>query len=441
MTFIPTLPTSFRSLSDPALRIFLEEVCDNRKLRSFSERTKSGAKFPHGLQTYQDRHYLELVILNVLRRKESNALLRFPDEQLMIDSLFECAEFISVLRDIYRQAPAHRKGYLKGHFNSGFDNPMGMIPFAHEVNVAHGLYKNGFEVELTEYAGVGPYDFSIRKNAFSAQVDCKACGGDNGKFFKVGVTDVVYGRIKNLIKSNEAVFNNKILCLSVCERGNVPKDVPLSVKRSLDGLLNGHTDVSADGIRAELFDFTAPLSEEIKHSDQSGQVICDLILSEIIRKRRDWGLSVEWHFLPPPHLLDVTRFACLFCSPGDVDWRKNAIRVVKDSLSGQLKDSACPVIFLRYSDLSDQDIQRAWFSDSDVQAGRLNPFDALFHDIVSDAVGGRLCGLFFQHRPRFHESPILGPSGRTQTSGRYPIRSYYNRQHPLAEQLQTSLRW
>lgn len=443
MTFIPTLPSSFRSLNDPILKYFLEEICENRKIRSFAERAKAANKSSHAVQTFQDRHYLELAILNILGRKESKLLLNFPDEQLITDSLFEAAEFISVLKDVFRQTPSIRKNYLKGHFNSGFDGVMGMIPLAHEINVAHALYKNGFEVEFTEYGGTAAHDFSVRKGDLAAQVDCKACGGDNGKIFKMAVTDTIYERIKKSVKSNKDTFDGKILCLSISDRSKIAKDVPLAAKRTIDSLIKGSQHEEVDGLRAELFDFDIGLANLIKsvESGKAEQKISELVADYLRMSCGKSDIFPEWHFVPPPHFLDVTRFACVFCSPTQVEWRKNAIKVVRQSLSGQLKDCPCPVIFLRYSDLSDEDVSRAWFANTDVEAGKLNPLDALFHDIVTDPIGKRLCALFFQHRPRFHESSILGPTGQAQTAGRYPIRSLYNRSHPNSEALKASMRW
>lgn len=445
MPFIPQLSSSFSSLDDPDLRTFLENICDKRKVRSFAKKAKAESKSLQSLQVFQDRHYLELVVLSLLSRKEAKSLLRLPDEQLVTDSIFEGAEFLSVLRDVYRQLPADKRSYVKGRFNSGFDGVMGMIPLAHEMNVARALDRSGFEVEFAEYGGTASYDFSVRKGCITAQIDCKACGGDNGKVIKLSASGAIFAHIAKSIRPNDKIFDGQILCLSIVDRANIPQNVPLVAKRAVDNLRGRSSATQIDGVAAELFPFDSHIASQIKDiapvrdNDQS---IVSLIRDSIKETKSDWSPFVEWVFLSPQGL-DALRFACLLCSPESVDWRKNAFKVVQQSLLGQLKNSQCPAIFLRYSDLSDNEISTGWFTETRILADvtLVNPLDELFHEIVNDFIGRKLCAMFFQHRPRFKESSILGLNGTPHTIGSYGIRSYYNSSHSCSDALRASVSW
>ncbi len=442
MTFVPALPQTFSSFDDPDLNKFLLNICEKKKIRSFANKSKAASKAPYFLQTFQDRRYLELVILILLGRKEGKLLFEFPME-LAIDSVFECAEFLTVFKEVYRQTSGNQKRSLKGHFNSGFDGLMGMIPLAHEMNVAYTLSDSGFEVEFTEYGGTANYDFSARKGDVTIQIDCKACGGDNGKLFKNAVSSAVFD---SLIKTKRDIFDGKILCLSIVDRGNIPRNVPLAIKKAIDGLQCGSSVAQVDGVSAELFPFDTLLAnhiQDVNSGDDVDQQIISAITNSIKVSKSGWNPFIEWVYIMPPHLLDTMRFACLLCSSETVDWRKNIIKVVKKSLLGQLKNCPCPVIFLRSSDLSDREVSAAWFTETKVNASTalINPLDTLFNEIVADSIGSRLCAMFFQHRPRFQETITLGPTGKKQTIGKYPIRSFYNRSHPHSEALQTKIQW
>ena len=443
MTFVPTLPQTFSSLNDPDLKKFLINICDKKKISSFANKSKAASKAHYFLQTFQDRHYLELVILILLGRKEGNLLFKLPDRELVVDSMFEGAEFISVFKDVYRQTPVDQKHSLKGHFNSGFDGLMGMIPLAHEMNVAYILCNSGFEVEFAEYSGTANYDFSARKGDVTVQIDCKACSGDNGKLFKIAASGAIFDSLK---KTNRVIFDGKILCLSIIDRDNIPRDVPLAVKKAIDDLQCGSSVALVDGVSAELLPFDTLLAnhiQDVNSGDDVDQQIISVITDSMKVSKSDWNPFIEWVYIMPPHLLDTMRFACLLCSSETVDWRKNIIRVVKKSLLGQLKNCPCPVIFLRFSDLSDREVSAAWFTETKVNASAtlINPLDTLFNEIVADSIGSRLCAMFFQHRPRFHETTTLGPTDKTQTIGKYPIRSFYNSSHPQSDALQAKILW
>jgi hypothetical protein len=199
-------------------------------------------------------------------------------------------------------------------------------------------------------------------------------------------------------------------------------------------------------VSAELFPFGTLLANNIQDvipEDDSDQQIISMITDSIKASKCGWNPFIEWVYVMPPHLLDTMRFACLFCSPETIDWRKNIIKVVKNSLLGQLKNCPCPVIFLRFSDLSDREVSAAWFTETKINASTtlINPLDTLFNEIVADSVGSRLCAMFFQHRPRFEETIILGPTGKTQTIGKYHIRSLYNRSHSHSDALQAKILW
>lgn len=444
MTFVPTLQPSFSSLDDPDLRKFLKDICNKKKIHSFSKKVKAASKAHNSLQTLQDRHYLELVILILLGCREGESLFRLPDRALVEDSMFEGAEFLSVFKDVYRQTPVDRKPYLKGSFNSGFDGVMGMIPLAHEMNVAHALYKSGFEVEFVEYGGgAETYDFLARKGDVTVQIDCKASCGDNGKLFKIATSSAIFD---NFIKIPNKIFDGKILCLSIVDRASKPRDVPLAVKKAVDELQGGSSVAQFDGVSAELFPFDTLLANHIQDVNSGKDVdqkIISVIKDSIKESKSGWNPFIEWVYIMPSHLFDTMRFACLFCSSETVDWRKNIIEVVKNSLRGQLKNCLCPVIFLRFSDLSNREISAAWFTETkvNVDATLINPLDTLFNEIVTDSYGSKLCAMFFQYRPRFHETTILGPTGKTQRIKDYPIRSFYNRSHPHSEALQASIQW
>ena len=442
MTFTPDLPSTFCNVDDPDLKIFLERICDKKKLASFIKRVKAASKAQHWRHTFQERHYFELVIIIVLGRKEGLALLNLLDKQVKTDSLFECLEYLTTLKDVYRQMPGEYRPALKGCFNRGFDSLMGMIPLAQEMSVARALYNTGFAVEFAEYSGAANYDFRASANDVTIEIDCKVFGGDNGKFFKLSASGQVFQRVAKTMERNRDFFDNNILCVSIDDQNNSPSDLPLTAKQAVDGLLKGGSIAQANGITAELFPLDTEVADLIKMAD-SRAATPEIIKGAIKGYRNDWNSNVEWMFTSRFGPYDM-RFALVLCSPNPppLDWEKSLIRVVKKSLNGQLKNCECPVIFVRFNDLSDKEIFAGWFTETKfVEGGGINPLDKVFHEIVSDSSGKKLCAMFFQHRTQYQETQILGPTGNSNTIGRYNIRSFYNDAHPTSGKLRQVIRW
>lgn len=439
-SFTFTFPNRFMSWTDVRLADFVKEIFRKDKLKSLKQYLHQISGSPHAMQTFQDRRYIEIGILYLASDGNLDYFRKFLDQDHAANARYETAEFLTIARELFNQLPEEKKGYFKGHLNSGLDNSLGLLSISHELTFANAMRQWGFSVDFPEYSGKGNFDLSATKNGNQFDIDCKVCGDDNGKFFKVENTDAIYQQFIKKITKNRAIFQGKIAVIAPAS--DHKGEVANKSSASMQALVSFIKKEDCNGpLRIQVYSFDDTLIEQVSRNILRTDLQKELVsqyVECIKRSDPDWALHPEWLFAASDQRSATSQFGLLFASHKAADWKLNIIRVAKNSLAGQLKGSVAPVIVFRLSDLSNSDIQEMGFLESTEEVREHSFLEILFAEIISNG-GNALCGVLFLHRPKFRKTSVVDKNGEPFVSGQSFVKWIVNPSHPKAQELRFAL--
>ena len=167
----PSVPTWGDRLPD-----FLLLVGEDRWWRRAEQLLKEANRSPYRAKIVEDAHWLEMELSHQLVFLRERGMLDSQDMGFRSRAaLLFAATVVEVHRRLSRAGQVSLIGRLRDGLNSGF---AGLYL---EMDTAHGLLADGFEVAFPDFEGEAQYDLQFSRGTVCGEVECKSLSADAGR--------------------------------------------------------------------------------------------------------------------------------------------------------------------------------------------------------------------------------------------------------------------